>query len=101
MFILSLSGMRLEIRQLRCVVGLQYLQCFINTSSRLSVTGLYVWCQGCGHGGHVDHMRQWFKNHSYCPTGCLHICKWEQLEVKNNDVNPNAKISFGSDEEKY
>ena len=24
------------------------------------VTGIYVWCPGCGHGGHLDHALSWF-----------------------------------------
>lgn len=38
------------------------------------VTGVYVWCQGCGHGGHMQHMHDWFDMHAVCPTGCLHKC---------------------------
>jgi hypothetical protein len=38
--------------------------------------GLFVWCQGCGHGGHLQHMREWFveKKATLCPTGCMHAC---------------------------
>ncbi|KAI9322547.1 WD40-repeat-containing domain protein [Dichotomocladium elegans] len=39
-----------------------------------TVRGLYVWCQGCNHGGHLGHMREWFTNESLCPTGCGHSC---------------------------
>jgi len=50
-----------------------------NTISRCSicqqaVRGVYVWCQGCGHGGHLDHLTQWFKTETECPTGCGHTC---------------------------
>lgn len=38
------------------------------------VSGLYIWCQGCGHGGHLQHLEEWFSQHSVCPTGCLHQC---------------------------
>jgi len=38
------------------------------------VQGLYVWCQQCGHGGHLDHMTEWFTSNTLCPTGCLHRC---------------------------
>mmetsp|Transcript_13383 Transcript_13383/g.26214 ORF Transcript_13383/g.26214 Transcript_13383/m.26214 type:complete len:490 (+) Transcript_13383:1-1470(+) len=40
------------------------------------VKGLYVWCQGCGHGGHFAHMLEWFRegNSGLCPSGCLHRC---------------------------
>ena len=45
----------------------------------LLVRGLYVWCQGCGHGGHVDHMEEWFRTSRVCPTGCMHRCVDELL----------------------
>lgn len=38
------------------------------------VRGLYAWCQGCAHGGHLEHMRQWFSDHSKCPK-CGHMCE--------------------------
>ncbi|CAG8452306.1 844_t:CDS:10 [Ambispora leptoticha] len=38
------------------------------------VKGLYSWCQGCGHGGHLAHMQEWFQKKSECPTGCGHYC---------------------------
>lgn len=40
----------------------------------LLVRGLYVWCQGCGHGGHASHMEEWFSTSRVCPTGCMHRC---------------------------
>ncbi|XP_043203975.1 GATOR complex protein WDR24-like [Amphibalanus amphitrite] len=38
------------------------------------VRGLQVWCQGCAHGGHLSHMRQWFSSNRMCPSGCGHKC---------------------------
>jgi hypothetical protein len=38
------------------------------------VQGIWAWCQGCGHGGHLDHMQAWFAENQTCPTGCLHQC---------------------------
>ncbi|KAG5178801.1 WD repeat-containing protein 24, partial [Tribonema minus] len=38
------------------------------------VRSLYVWCPGCGHGGHLHHMHEWFTQASACPTGCGHHC---------------------------
>jgi WD40 repeat protein len=38
------------------------------------VKGLWVWCQGCGHGGHLSHLIDWFKTERACPTGCSHMC---------------------------
>lgn len=50
-------------------------------SSRCSVCnrivkGIYAWCQGCSHGGHLMHMKEWFSNHSKCPR-CGHLCEYE------------------------
>jgi hypothetical protein len=48
------------------------------------VKGMYVWCPGCGHGGHLDHALQWFGGSSgnsvreVCPTGCGHKCNMLQ-----------------------
>eukprot|EP00612_Vaucheria_litorea_P006981 CAMPEP_0171471438 /NCGR_PEP_ID=MMETSP0946-20130122/707_1 /TAXON_ID=109269 /ORGANISM="Vaucheria litorea, Strain CCMP2940" /LENGTH=321 /DNA_ID=CAMNT_0012000933 /DNA_START=1332 /DNA_END=2294 /DNA_ORIENTATION=- len=33
------------------------------------VRGLYVWCPGCSHGGHLSHMEDWFAISNSCPTG--------------------------------
>ena len=41
---------------------------------RLSVHGVYNWCQGCGHGGHEECLGRWFKQWNICPTGCGHLC---------------------------
>jgi len=40
------------------------------------VRGLMVWCQVCGHGGHVHHMREAFKKNTGCPAGCGHLCPY-------------------------
>ena len=40
------------------------------------VKGLWVACQGCGHGGHVKHLDEWFKHYSVCPVpDCGHACR--------------------------
>lgn len=41
--------------------------------------GLWSWCQGCGHGGHVVCMARWLRDietsEGGCPTpGCMHDC---------------------------
>ncbi|CAB4059586.1 WDR24 [Lepeophtheirus salmonis] len=36
------------------------------------VKGLFVWCQGCGHGGHIEHLSEWLEKNTLCPTGCGH-----------------------------
>lgn len=40
------------------------------------VRGVYVWCQGCAHGGHLQHLQEWFKEKRQCPTGCGHLCEF-------------------------
>lgn len=41
--------------------------------------GLQVWCQGCGHGGHFECIRDWFKDCVFCPSGCGHACDFGAL----------------------
>lgn len=40
------------------------------------VKGVSAWCQGCEHGGHINHMMEWFKSNQLCPTGCGHQCQF-------------------------
>ncbi|KAM4602311.1 GATOR2 complex protein WDR24 [Discoglossus pictus] len=40
------------------------------------VKGLFVWCQGCGHGGHLQHIMNWMQTNSQCPAGCGHLCEY-------------------------
>ncbi|XP_022079765.1 GATOR complex protein WDR24-like [Acanthaster planci] len=49
-----------------------------NTCSvcHLPVKGLYVWCQGCSHGGHIQHIQEWLQENPMCPTGCGHYCEY-------------------------
>ncbi|KAF3399143.1 hypothetical protein DPV78_006606 [Talaromyces pinophilus] len=42
-------------------------------------SGLWSWCQGCGHGGHLACMKKWLgdleASEGGCPTpGCVHDC---------------------------
>ncbi|TGZ70839.1 hypothetical protein CRM22_002973 [Opisthorchis felineus] len=41
-----------------------------------TVRGLFVWCRGCSHGGHLEHMQAWLSRRSECPTGCGHRCEY-------------------------
>uniref|UniRef100_A0A1I8MUE5 GATOR2 complex protein WDR24 n=1 Tax=Musca domestica TaxID=7370 RepID=A0A1I8MUE5_MUSDO len=41
----------------------------------LIVRGLYAWCQGCSHGGHLQHLMAYFANNSNCPK-CGHLCEY-------------------------
>ncbi|XP_018335579.1 GATOR complex protein WDR24 [Agrilus planipennis] len=40
------------------------------------VRGLYAWCQGCSHGGHLAHIQKWIRSNNKCPTGCGHLCEY-------------------------
>lgn len=40
------------------------------------VRGLFVWCQGCAHGGHLKHVSAWFSKQRFCPAGCGHVCEY-------------------------
>ena len=53
-----------------------YIQNFILFVSNTTVRGLLAWCQGCGHGGHLRHIKDWFKKDRSCPTGCGHNCEY-------------------------
>lgn len=51
----------------------------LTSHSHQTVRGLYVWCQGCNHGGHLSHMRDWFAVEKLCATGCGHTCVLQPL----------------------
>ncbi|XP_015908110.1 GATOR2 complex protein WDR24 isoform X2 [Parasteatoda tepidariorum] len=40
------------------------------------VRGIFVWCQGCAHGGHLLHIQEWFQKNKKCPVGCGHLCEY-------------------------
>ncbi|KAK8398935.1 hypothetical protein O3P69_004206 [Scylla paramamosain] len=40
------------------------------------VRGLFVWCQGCSHGGHLHHIKDWMASNRACPAGCGHLCEY-------------------------
>ncbi|XP_052812838.1 GATOR complex protein WDR24-like isoform X1 [Mya arenaria] len=42
----------------------------------LPVKGMFLWCQGCSHGGHIQHMKDWLSRNIECPTGCGHVCEY-------------------------
>ncbi|OQR73707.1 WD repeat-containing protein 59-like [Tropilaelaps mercedesae] len=40
------------------------------TICELGVRGSSFFCLICYHGGHSEHMREWFQKKRFCPTGC-------------------------------
>ena len=47
------------------------LQCAL---CRSGVRGSGIICFQCGHGGHLQHMRMWFKTDTECASGCGCYC---------------------------
>ncbi|XP_014664029.1 PREDICTED: WD repeat-containing protein 24-like [Priapulus caudatus] len=41
-----------------------------------TVRGIYAWCQGCSHGGHLQHLQEWFSKYQVCPAACGHMCEF-------------------------
>lgn len=48
---------------------------FICSICRIPCRGIYSFCGVCFHGGHIDHIKNWFNHHDECPYGCGHRCK--------------------------
>lgn len=71
--------------------------------SQQPVRGVFVVCPGCSHGGHLEHMRDWFAVHRHCPTGCGHVCNifrdvdGAPSRQGPSDIGPSvqAKPTFG------
>ena len=42
--------------------------------------GLVAVCNQCGHGGHVEHISDWFSTEEECPSGCGCHCTFEDSE---------------------
>lgn len=40
----------------------------------------FSWCQTCRHGGHTDHLAEWFKTHTECPVTCCN-CKCFAIDL--------------------
>lgn len=43
---------------------------FVCSMCRIPVKGAANFCIDCGHGGHTEHMEEWFQTQLECPTGC-------------------------------
>eukprot|EP00056_Hartaetosiga_gracilis_P008559 m.122440 g.122440 ORF g.122440 m.122440 type:complete len:316 (+) comp12938_c0_seq26:354-1301(+) len=60
---------------------------------RLPCRGLMIWCR-CGHGGHADHMREWFQTETKCPGGCGHSCELLPPKTQSSaPLSPRTKPS--------
>lgn len=48
---------------------------FINKTGKEVGIGLFIWCEKCHHGGHSNHVIEWFNENSSCPVyGCGCLC---------------------------
>uniref|UniRef100_A0A0X3PPT4 WD repeat-containing protein 24 n=1 Tax=Schistocephalus solidus TaxID=70667 RepID=A0A0X3PPT4_SCHSO len=47
----------------------------------LTVRGLFLWCVGCSHGGHLSHMQEWLSSRRECPAGCGHLCEYSRTDA--------------------
>eukprot|EP00743_Colponemidia_sp_Colp-15_P008390 GILK01009116.1.p1 GENE.GILK01009116.1~~GILK01009116.1.p1 ORF type:complete len:1037 (+),score=156.36 GILK01009116.1:75-3185(+) len=52
----------------------------------IAVKGLSIYCNSCGHGGHTDHIRQWFASEQLCPSGCGCHCAAENPQLQQNVI---------------
>jgi hypothetical protein len=55
----------------------------------------FTWCQACRHGGHADHMADWFRQHAECPvTDCK--CHCMSLDLLPDDGFGEADGAFSA-----
>ncbi|KAL3908755.1 MAG: hypothetical protein SGILL_008364, partial [Bacillariaceae sp.] len=59
----------------------------------IAVRGLSTFCETCHHGGHLNHMVEWFSTKRLCPTGCGCQCTFstpfappQVAEISSNDL---------------
>lgn len=74
------------------------------SKEEVEATGLWAWCQGCGHGGHSSCLRMWWsdvpRSEGACPArGCLHDCmpglrRDERIKARDG-LRLQAKLSRG------
>ena len=43
-------------------------KCVVCYSGLSTVTGPLLACPICGHGGHKEHLEEWFKSKTVCPS---------------------------------
>lgn len=49
--------------------------------SNIIVSGPMSSCLACGHGGHTEHLQDWFRLENMCPSGCGCHCPSETASV--------------------
>eukprot|EP00003_Mantamonas_plastica_P002587 TRINITY_DN1197_c0_g1_i4.p1 TRINITY_DN1197_c0_g1~~TRINITY_DN1197_c0_g1_i4.p1 ORF type:complete len:724 (+),score=210.90 TRINITY_DN1197_c0_g1_i4:452-2623(+) len=84
---LNLAGSRIESMCAKCKKALNHTGRYCKSCKSVKkcslcnapVKGMFVWCDGCGHGGHLKHIKEWFSEQGVCPSGCGHQCDFEKL----------------------
>lgn len=65
--------------------------------------GIGFSCPSCGHGGHGDHVKQWFRSSPECPSGCGYRCAecaFSTFASKERSNSLSCQFHATSDEEK-
>lgn len=70
------------------------------------VKGLFSQCNDCGHGGHFEHLHEWFKTFGICAfPGCLHVCveadKTNDSIIQNRQLVPHGQNLFTTYDSTY
>jgi WD repeat-containing protein mio len=55
----------------------------------------FSWCQTCRHGGHTEHLAEWFKTHTECPVTCCN-CKCFAIDLPL--LKPSDRVGDGLEE---
>lgn len=53
----------------------------------------YSWCQSCRHGGHTEHLTQWFSIHSECPVASC-SCKCFGLDFPLSPLIGGSETTY-------
>ena len=63
---------------------------------QMCVKGSGYFCASCGHGGHIEHMREWFQYSVECSSGCgcrcgeLSVTRHDPMSVSRKNYNPQS-----------
>ncbi|KAG7356776.1 zinc-ribbon C4HC2 type domain containing protein [Nitzschia inconspicua] len=62
----------------------------------LAVRGLCTFCENCHHGGHLNHVVEWFsKQNALCPTGCGCQCTSFTTPLPQSQTSAVSKADLG------
>ncbi|OAF67056.1 WD repeat-containing protein 24 [Intoshia linei] len=75
----------------------EYLPIIECSVCQIPVKTLYTWCLGCSHGGHIQHMKSWFKEFDFCPSGCdyfqrIAYCNLNDASMEESSITGSKSI---------